>query len=557
MKWLENYATANPVAYSILLISLVAVVGLGFASIKIRGIGIGVTGVLFAGLIFGHFGFHLEHHTLEFLREFGLILFVFTIGLQIGPGFFASLRDQGLVLNGLAAAIVIGGGVLTMILANIFGIAFGAAAGLFSGATTNTPSLGAAQQTLLGMNVDEALSGVPAFAYAVAYPLGIIGIIVSMILVRVFFRVDVKEELGKFEKSQGTGSQPIERLNLRVENPNLDGLRIDAIPGLHETGVTVSRLKGREESDVRVATSASVIHTGDTLLAVGTAPHLEAFQRIVGARSDEDLMKAPGQVTYKRVIVTNKPVLGRTVRQLGFEAKYGVSVTRLRRGGVEMVATADVRLQFGDVLIIVGDERALEQVAAELGNSPKHLAETNFIPMFFGIVLGIIAGSLPIAMPGLPVPVRLGLAGGPLILAILLARVGNIGRLVWYMPGNVNYALRELGIILFLACIGLKSGAQFLNTLLSPSGLLWLVCGAVITVVPILTVAVFGRAVLKLNYMTILGLQAGSMTDPPALAFANTISGSDAPAISYASVYPLTMLLRIIVAQMLVILLAG
>ena len=216
-----------------------------------------------------------------------------------------------------------------------------------------------------------------------------------------------------------------------------------------------------------------------------------------------------------------------------------------------------MRLQFGDVLIIVGDERALEQVAAELGNSPKHLAETNFIPVFFGIVLGIIAGSLPIAMPGLPVPVRLGLAGGPLILAILLARVGNIGRLVWYMPGNVNYALRELGIILFLACIGLKSGAQFLNTLLSPSGLLWLVCGAVITVVPILAVGVFGRAVLKLNYMTILGLQAGSMTDPPALAFANTISGSDAPAISYASVYPLTMLLRIIVAQMLVILLAG
>ena len=556
MKWLENYATANPVAYSILLISLVAVAGLGFASIKIRGVGLGVTGVLFAGLIFGHFGFHLEHHTLEFLREFGLILFVFTIGLQIGPGFFASLRDQGLVLNGLAAVIVIGGGVLTVIFAKIFGIAFGAAAGLFSGATTNTPSLGAAQQTLIGMNVDEALSGVPALSYAVAYPLGIVGIIVSMIVVRVLFRVDVKEEVAQFEKSQRSGVQPIERLNLRVDNPNLDGLRISAIPGLHETGVTVSRLKARGESEVHVATSASVIHTGDTLLAVGTAPHLESFQRIVGSRSDEDLMKAPGEVTFKRVIVTNKPVLGKTVRQLGFEAKYGVSVTRLRRGGVEMIAAADVRLQFGDVLIIVGDARALEQVAAELGNSPKHLAETNFIPVFFGIVLGIIAGSLPIALPGLPVPVRLGLAGGPLILAILLARVGNIGRLVWYMPGNVNYAFRELGIILFLACVGLKSGSQFVNTLLSPSGLLWLVCGAAITIVPILGVAVFGRAMLKLNYMTILGLQAGSMTDPPALAFANTIAGSDAPAISYAAVYPLTMLLRIIAAQMLVILLA-
>ncbi|MFZ0711074.1 MAG: putative transporter [Terrimicrobiaceae bacterium] len=556
MKWLENYATASPVAYSILLISLVAVVGLAFASVKIRGVGLGVTGVLFAGLIFGHFGFHLEHHTLEFLREFGLILFVFTIGLQIGPGFLASLKDQGLVLNGLAAAIVIGGGVLTAILAKFFGIAFGAAAGLFSGATTNTPSLGAAQQTLIGLQVDEALSGIPALSYAVAYPLGIVGIIVSMVLVRVFFRIDVKDEVAQFEKSQRAGGQPIERLNLRIDNPNLDGLRIDAIPGLHETGVTVSRLKRRGEPEAHVATGASVIHTGDTILAVGTAPHLESFQRIVGARSDEDLMRAPGQVTFKRVVVTNKPVLGKTVRQLGFEQKYGVSVTRLQRGGVEVIATSDVHLQFGDVLIIVGDAPSLDPVAAELGNSPKQLNETNFIPLFFGIVLGIIAGSLPIALPGLPVPVRLGLAGGPLVLAILLARAGNIGGLVWYMPGNVNYAFRELGIILFLACVGLKSGSQFVSTLLSPSGLLWLVCGVAITIVPILAAGIFGRVVLKLNYVTILGLQAGSMTDPPALAFANTIAGSHAPSISYASVYPLTMLLRITVAQVLVILLA-
>jgi putative transport protein len=557
MNWLENYASANPVAYSILLISLVAVVGLGFASLKVRGIGLGVTGVLFAGLIFGHFGFHLEHHTLEFLREFGLILFVFTIGLQIGPGFFASLRDKGLALNGLAAGIVIGGGILTVIFAKIFGIAFGAAAGLFAGATTNTPSLDAAQQTLIAMKADETLSGIPALSYAVAYPLGIVGIILSMIVIRSLFRIDVKREAAQFEESQRSVGQSIERANLRVDNPNLEGLRIDKIPGLRETQVTVSRLKRRDEAEVHVATGASVIHTGDTLLAIGTSPHLQSFQRIVGSRSDEDLMKAPGEVSFRRVIVTNKPVLGKTMRELGFETKYGVSVTRLQRGGVEMMATADVPLQFGDALIIVGEVRALEQVAAELGNSPKELNETNFIPVFFGIVLGIIAGSLPIALPGLPVPVRLGLAGGPLVLAIVLARVGNIGRLVWYMPGNVNYAFRELGIILFLACVGLKAGSQFVSTLLSPSGLLWLVCGAAITIVPILAAGIFGRAVLKLNYMTILGLQAGSMTDPPALAFANTIAGSHAPAISYASVYPLTMLLRITVAQVLVILLAG
>jgi putative transport protein len=555
-QWLEHYATANPVAYSILLVSLIAVIGLAFASVKVRGVGLGVTGVLFSGLIFGHFGFHLEHHTLEFLREFGLILFVFTIGLQIGPGFFASLRDKGVVLNGLAAAIVISGGILTAIFAKIFGIAFGAATGLFAGATTNTPSLGAAQQTLLAMKADESLSGIPALSYAVAYPLGIVGIIVSMIVIRLIFGIDVRGEATQFEDSQRAGGQPIERANLQVDNPNLDGLRVDQVPGLHETGVTVSRLKRRGETEVHVATGTSVIHTGDTLLAVGTASHLESFQRIVGTRSSEDLMKAPGDVTFKRVIVTNKPVLGKTVHQLGFEPKYGISVTRLQRGGVEMVATGDVQLQFGDQLIIVGDARSLERAAAELGNSPKELNETNFIPVFFGIVLGIIAGSLPIALPGLPVPVRLGLAGGPLVLAILLARVGNIGRLVWYMPGNVNYAFRELGIILFLGCVGLKAGSQFIGTLLSPSGLLWLVCGAGITILPILAVGIFGRAVLKLNYMTILGLQAGSMTDPPALAFANTIAGSHAPAISYASVYPLTMLLRITVAQILIILLA-
>jgi putative transport protein len=556
-EWLQGYASANPVAYSILLISVVAVMGLAFASLRIRGVGIGVSGVLFAGLIFGHFGFHLEHHTLEFLREFGLILFVFTIGLQIGPGFFASLRDRGLVLNGLAAAIVVGGGILTLIFAKIFGIGFGAAAGLFAGATTNTPSLGAAQQTLLAVHADETTAGLPALSYAVAYPLGIAGIIVSMILVRAFFRIDVTEEAAEFEEAQRSGGEPIERANLRVDNPNLDGLRIEQIPGLHETEVTVSRLKQRSEAEVHVATGASVVHVGDTLLAVGTAPHLESFRRIVGTRSDEDLMKAPGDVTFKRVIVTNKPVLGKSVRQLAFQPRYGVSVTRLQRGGVEMIATADVQLQFGDVLIIVGGARALEQAAAELGNSPKQLNETNFIPLFFGIVLGIIAGSLPIAVPGLPVPVRLGLAGGPLILAILLARIGNIGCLVWYMPGNVNYAFRELGIILFLACVGLKAGSQFVGTLLSPSGLLWLVCGAAITIVPILAVGIFGRAILKLNYMTILGLLSGSMTDPPALAFANAIAGSPSPAISYASVYPLTMLLRITVAQVLVIVLAG
>ena len=557
MEWLEKYASANPVAYSILLISMVAVVGLGLASLKFRGIGLGVTGVLFAGLIFGHFGFHMEHHTLEFLREFGLILFVFTIGLQIGPGFFASLRDKGLALNGLAAGIVVGGGFLTAIFAKVFAIPFGAAAGLFSGATTNTPSLGAAQQTLIAMKADEAIAGVPALSYAVAYPLAIVGIIVSMILIRLLFRVDVAREVAQFEESQRSDVQQIERANLRVDNSNLDGLRIDEIPGLHETKVTVSRLKRRDEAEVHVANPTSAIHAGDTLLVVGTKPHLESFQRVVGVRSDEDLMEAPGEVTFRRVIVTNRPVLGKSVRQLGFEAKYGVSVTRLRRGAVEMMATSDVQLQFGDALVIVGNAPALQRAATELGNLPKELNETNFIPVFFGIVLGIIAGSLPIALPGLPVPVRLGLAGGPLVLAILLARIGNIGHVVWYMPGNVNYAFRELGIILFLACVGLKAGSQFISTLLSPSGLLWLVCGALITIIPVLVAGIFGRAVLKLNYMTILGLQAGSMTDPPALAFANTIAASHTPAISYASVYPLTMLLRITVAQLLVILLGG
>jgi len=557
MGWLDTFAQTSPIGYAILLLSAITVAGLAFASLKIRGIGLGVTGVLFAGLLFGHFGFQINHEVLDFVREFGLILFVFTTGLQIGPGFFASLRSQGLVLNGLAAAIVIGGGLLTGLFAKIFAIPFGAAAGLFSGATTNTPSLGAAQQTLAGINADPALAGLPALSYAVAYPLGIAGIIFGMLFIRALFRIDTAGEAASLEKSSTAGAEPLDRLNLRVENPNLDGIRIDALPGLRETKVVISRLKRAGQTDVEPASPDSIIHIGDTLLAVGKPSSLESFQRIIGSRSDENLMDAPGPVKFMRVIVTHKSVLGKTLGQIGATATYGVSITRLRRGGVEMSPDGAVRLQFGDVLNIVGGEQGLQQVAKLMGNSPKELNDTNFIPVFLGIALGIVAGSLPIALPGLPVPVRLGLAGGPLVLAILLSRVGNIGRLVWYMPGNVNFAFRELGIILFLACVGLKAGSQFVSTLLSHDGLLWLLCGAAITVIPICVVGIFARAILKLNYMTIMGVLSGSMTDPPALAFANTIAGSQSPAIAYASVYPLTMLLRITAAQILVIVLGG
>ncbi len=556
MNWLEALEKTNEVAHAVLVLCVVSIAGFAIAAVKIRGIGLGGAGVLFAGLFFGHFGWKIEHNVLDFAREFGLILFVFTIGLQIGPGFFASLQRQGLALNLCAAAIVLGGAGLAALTVPLLGAKPFAAAGLFSGSTTNTPSLGAGQEAISEVpNATAEDKAMPALAYAVTYPGGVFGIIASVILLGKLFRVKQEAELEAFENERRSQIIPLHRRNLEVTNPNLDGVRVEQIPGLHDQGVAVSRLKSLGSKEIRLATNDATVQVGDILLAVGTEEALEKFQRIVGRVSQVDLMESPARVEFRHLLVTRKEVLGKSLRQLALETLCGVVVTRIQRGGVEITARADFRVEFGDSLQVVGDSKGLDEAAALVGNSRKELAHTNFLPVFAGIALGVIFGLIPIAMPGLPVPVRLGLAGGPLVAAIVLSWLGRIGSVVWYMPSGANLALRELGIVLFLACVGLKAGSRFMDTLLSQDGPIWLLSGLCITVVPLLVVGIFARIILKMNFVVLSGLLAGSMTDPPALAFANTLIKSDAPSVSYAAVYPLTMLLRILCAQFIVLLL--
>lgn len=545
--------SAQPVAWAVLVLMLVAVGGLALASIRIKGVGIGIAGVLFAGILAGHFGMRIEEEILEFVREFGLILFVFTIGLQLGPGFFASFRQQGLKLNLMAASIVVMGACIAVAVSFLARVDFAAALGLFSGATTNTPSLGASQQMLRALPTEWASqAAMPALAYAVAYPGGVFGIIGVLLLLRGVFRINPEQEAEQFRAEQRKNVAPLERMNLVVENANLEGLPLSEVPG-RDAGVVVSRIRRAGATEVETATEQTRLHRGDILLAVGTRRALERFRVVIGRETDVNLVKAPGRVVSRKFVVTHKEVLGKTIDELDLDDLYGVTVTRVTRADIEMTAGPALRLQFGDMLQVVGDEKAMPKVARVLGDCVQALNETNFIPIFIGIALGVLVGTLPFTIPNMPVPVRLGIAGGPLILAIILSRIGRIGPLLWYMPVNANLAFRELGIVLFLACVGLRAGEKFFSTVLTNEGLYWLLGGLAITVIPILIVGLLARVVFRMNFTVIAGLLSGSMTDPPALAFANAITRSDLPSVAYATVYPLTMLLRIVAVQVLVL----
>jgi putative transport protein len=554
MNWLDQLIHGESVAHSVIIISIVAAMGLALGSLKIKGIGLGIAGVLFSGLALGHLGFTISAPVLEFAREFGLILFVYTIGMQVGPGFFASLRREGLPLNLMAASIVLLGAAITVAICKIGGVNMAAAVGLFSGATTNTPSLGAAQEAIRSLpNLPPGSSVLPGLGYAVAYPFGIIGIILTMLLLRALFRVDLKKETADLLSKTRKASEKLANVTLIVTNENFDGHRLTEIPGLVGLGVVISRIKHRGADQVQLARADEIIHTGDILHAVGPSKGLEELRLMIGQVSRVDLRSVKSNLVMRRVIVTKKAILGKTLGELDFLEEHEVTVTRVTRAEVELSATPEQRLQFGDMVVLVGNESDIASVSTFLGNSVKKLNHTELIPVFVGIGLGVLLGSIPIAFPGIPAPVKLGLAGGPLIVAIILSRVGRIGPLLWYMPNNANFAIREIGIVLFLSCVGLHSGEKFVDTLVHGDGLKWMLMAMLITLVPLFTVGLVARIVLKTNYVSICGLLAGSMTDPPALAFANTVSGSDAPSISYATVYPLTMLLRVVCAQVLVL----
>lgn len=550
MTLLQQIQETSPVAHDLLIFSIVVLGGIGLGNIRVAGVKLGAAGVLFAGLFAAHFGLRPETEVAHFLKEFGLVLFVFALGMQMGPGFFASLRKQGRVLNGYAFLLVAGGVLVACLGGWMLEMPLPAVAGLFAGATTNTPALGAAQQALASSGAPLDLVTLPALSYAAAYPLAVVGIILSLILLRIGFKVDVDAEAAQFRAEQGEGVEPLERMNLKVENPNLEDCLIAEIPGMKETSVVVSRHRpvGGGLAGVK---SGARLHVGDLIMVVGTKAHLDKFRRVIGSVSAEDLMKEPGPVTYRRVVVTNRRMLGKSVRELGLEHLHNVTVTRVSRGDHIFTALPDMSLQFGDMLQLVGDEESLNGATKALGNEVHMLQETKFAAIFAGILLGVLLGLYPFRIEGLPAPVRLGLAGGPLVMAILLSHLGRLGPLVMHMPINANRALRELGIILFLANVGLLSGERFVETVFSSQGLQWVVLGVFVTTLPLLVVGVLARRWHKLNFMSVCGLLSGGMTDPPALAFATTMARCDSPAIAYAAVYPLTMILRIVAAQVI------
>lgn len=551
--------TTQPVTHALLVLSIASVLGLAIGKAKYRGLGLGTAGTLFSGLLLGHWGQTVDARILEFVKDFGLVLFVFTIGLKLGPGFAASLRRQGLRLNALAAAIVIAGaGLASVAVLWPTRLDPAASAGLFCGATTNTPALGAVKQTLGTLpGFPDERQALPALAYAVAYPVGIVGLIGSLLLLKWWFRIDPVEEAAELARLQARDTPPLERRSLVVRNPNLQGLVVVDLPGLAELAVNVSRILPVGATDVRAVGRGTTVQIGDTLQAVGTAANLDRFQQIVGERSTRDLMAAPGNVAYRRVIVTRREVLGLSLAELNLPQRRNITVTRLLRAEVELPAMATLRLQFGDVLLLVGSAPDLDWAAQELGNSAKAINETQFLAVFAGLACGIAIGLVPLSLPGLPQPVRLGLAGGPLLIAILGSRAGHWGPLVWHMPPTANLAFRELGITLFLVCIGLEAGTRFFALAFSLTGLTWIAAAVVVTMVPLLVVGSLARWRWKLDYATLSGVLAGSLTDPPALAFATGLCKSEAPSIGYATVYPAAMLLRVTAAQVLTLLLVA
>ncbi|HFD2482178.1 TPA: putative transporter [Escherichia coli] len=545
------------IALTVSILALVAVVGLFIGNVKFRGIGLGIGGVLFGGIIVGHFvsqaGMTLSSDMLHVIQEFGLILFVYTIGIQVGPGFFASLRVSGLRLNLFAVLIVIIGGLVTAILHKLFDIPLPVVLGIFSGAVTNTPALGAGQQILRDLGTPMEMVDQMGMSYAMAYPFGICGILFTMWMLRVIFRVNVETEAQQHESSRTNGGALIRTINIRVENPNLHDLAIKDVPILNGDKIICSRLK-REET-LKVPSPDTIIQLGDLLHLVGQPADLHNAQLVIGQEVDTSLSTKGTDLRVERVVVTNENVLGKRIRDLHFKERYDVVISRLNRAGVELVASGDISLQFGDILNLVGRPSAIDAVANVLGNAQQKLQQVQMLPVFIGIGLGVLLGSIPVFVPGFPAALKLGLAGGPLIMALILGRIGSIGKLYWFMPPSANLALRELGIVLFLSVVGLKSGGDFVNTLVNGEGLSWIGYGALITAVPLITVGILARMLAKMNYLTMCGMLAGSMTDPPALAFANNLHPtSGAAALSYATVYPLVMFLRIITPQLLAVL---
>ncbi|MCQ4915480.1 putative transporter [Bacteroides nordii] len=553
MDWIQSLLwDPSSVAHIVFLYAFVIAAGVLLGKIKIFGVSLGVTFVLFTGILMGHFGFTGDIHILHFIREFGLILFVFCIGLQVGPSFFSSFKKGGMTLNLLAVGIV----VLNIAVAlTIYFIANGRIelpmmVGILYGAVTNTPGLGAAQEALTQLNYNGPQI---ALGYACAYPLGVVGIIGSIIVIRYLFRINLakEEEELKNQDAEHMKHKP-HLMSLEVRNESIDGKRLIQVKDFLGRPFVCSRI--RHEGHVSIPNHETEFHMGDQVFIVCSEEDAEAIIAFIGKEVQVDWEKQDMPMVSRRILITKSDINGKKLGDMHFRSMFGVNITRVNRSGMDLFADPHLTLQVGDRVMVVGQQDAVERVASVLGNSLKRLDHPNIVTIFVGIFLGILLGSLPIAFPGMPTPVKLGLAGGPLVVAILIGRFGYKLHLVTYTTMSANLMLREIGIVLFLASVGIEAGANFVHTVVEGDGLLYVGYGFLITVIPLLIIGAIARLYYKVNYFTLMGLIAGSNTDPPALAYSNQASNNDAPAVGYSTVYPLTMFLRILAGQMILLL---
>ena len=561
MELLRNLFEGYPnlwgggVAHSVLILSLVIAFGIMLGKIKVAGISLGVTWILFVGIVFGHFDLNLDEHLLHFLKEFGLILFVYSIGLQVGPGFFSAFKKGGFPLNVLAVLVVFISVLITVALHFITGIPITTMVGILSGAVTNTPGLGAAQQANSDLNGIDAPE--IALGYAVAYPLGVIGCILALLALKYLLHINTRKEEAEAEQGLGHLQElTVRPVSVEIRNEAVDGKTIKEIKPLLNRAFVISRIRHRDsENEVELVNADTVLHLQDQILFISNPKDMEAiiafFGRQISAEWEQDK-----KLISRRILITKPELNGKSLAQLKIRNNFGASITRINRSGVDLVATPHLQLQMGDRVTIVGSELAVSHTEKVLGNSLKRLNHPNLIPIFLGIALGCILGSLPFMFPGIPQPVKLGLAGGPLIVSILISRFGPQYKLITYTTMSANLMIREIGISLFLACVGLGAGKGFVDTIIHEGGYVWIAYGAIITIVPLLVGGLIGRYAWKLNYYTLIGVLSGTNTNPPALAYSSELTSCDAPAVGYATVYPLAMFLRVLTAQLLILALA-
>ena len=557
MDWLENLLfNADSIAHIVLLYSFVIAGGVLLGKLKMFGVSLGVTFILFVGILMGHLGLTGNREILNFVQDFGLILFVFCIGLQVGPSFFSSFKKGGVTMNLIASGVVLLNITVMLVLwLTLFDTEdLPMLVGVLCGAVTNTPGLGAANEALsqMGYAGPDIANG-----YACAYPLGVVGIIGATILLRHLCRVNFQKEEDELKQEEGNPHIKPHLMHVEVHNEALSGKTLMAVREFLNRDFVCSRIL--QNGHVSIPTRDTIFHVGDQLFIVCAEDDAEAIIAFIGRRVEVDWESQDinSPLISRRILVTQSKVNGKSLGELHFSSIYGVNVTRINRSGMDLFANPHLKLQVGDRLTVVGPQDAVERVANKMGNSMKRLDHPNIVTIFVGIFLGILFGSLPIAFPGIPTPVKLGLAGGPLIVAILIARFGYKLKLVTYTTMSANLMLREIGLALFLASVGIKAGANFVQTVVEGDGLLYVGCGFLITTLPILIMGLVARLKYKLNYFTLMGLIAGSTTDPPALAYANQTAGNDAPAVGYTTVYPLAMFLRIVTAQVIILLLCG